>query len=112
MIEQIVHWLAYGSLAFGGIAAYLQLNKLWARKHLREVAASISIPGVLFEGVKEADFVNEFARRLGLDSGGAAGWGHSRRPPAGYQDGTSGIPSDIATGTSGRATGAPASPHG
>jgi len=63
MLEQIVHWLAYGSLAFGGIAAYLQLNKLWARKHLPEVAASISIPGVLFEGIPALIFFAYFLLR-------------------------------------------------
>jgi uncharacterized tellurite resistance protein B-like protein len=63
MLEQIVHWLAYGSLAFGGVAAYLQLNKLWARKHLEEVAASISIPGVLFEGVPALIFFAYFLVR-------------------------------------------------
>ena len=51
MLEFIVNSLAYGSLVFVAAAAYLQLNKLWARKHLPEVAASISIPGVLVESV-------------------------------------------------------------
>jgi hypothetical protein len=38
MLEQIVNWLAYGSLGIGAIAAYLHLNKIWPRKHIPEVA--------------------------------------------------------------------------
>lgn len=51
MLETIVNGLAYGSLLFMVTAAYLQLNKLWARKHLPDVAASISIPGILVESI-------------------------------------------------------------
>jgi hypothetical protein len=51
LLETIVNTLAYGSLLFAIAAAYLQLNKLWSRKHLPEVAASISIPGILVESV-------------------------------------------------------------
>ncbi|MEM8659964.1 MAG: hypothetical protein AAGF35_03670, partial [Pseudomonadota bacterium] len=50
-MDQLVHWLAYGSLAVGATSAYLQLNKLWSRKHIPEVAESISISGVLLEAV-------------------------------------------------------------
>lgn len=51
MLEKIVNTLAYGSLFFAAAAAYLQLNKLWARKHVAEVAESISIPGILVESI-------------------------------------------------------------
>lgn len=51
MLETIVNTLAYGSLLFAACAAYLQLNKLWSRKHLPEVAESISIPGILVESI-------------------------------------------------------------
>ena len=51
MLETIINTLAYGSLLFAAAAAYLQLNKLWARKHLAEVAESISIPGILVESI-------------------------------------------------------------
>ena len=51
MLETIINTLAYGSLFFAASAAYLQLNKLWARKHLSEVAESISIPGILVESI-------------------------------------------------------------
>ena len=51
MLESIINVLAYGSLLFAAGAAYLQLNKLWSRKHLPEVAESISIPGILVESI-------------------------------------------------------------
>ena len=51
MLEQLVNWLAYGSLLVGATAAYLHLNKLWSRKHIQEVADSISISGTLLEAV-------------------------------------------------------------
>ena len=51
MLEKVVNVLAYGSLFFAASAAYLQLNKLWARKHIAEVAESISIPGILVESI-------------------------------------------------------------
>jgi len=51
VLETIINTLAYGSLLFAAAAAYLQLNKLWARKHLAEVAESISIPGILVESI-------------------------------------------------------------
>ncbi|MEP5566715.1 MAG: hypothetical protein ABJN62_02670 [Halioglobus sp.] len=51
MLETIINFFAYGSLLFAASAAYLQLNKLWARKHVAEVAESISIPGILVESV-------------------------------------------------------------
>ena len=51
MLETIINALAYGSLFFAAAAAYLQLNKLWTRKHLSEVAESISIPGILVESI-------------------------------------------------------------
>ena len=49
MIEELVSFLAYGSLMMGAASAYLSLNKLWSRKHIPDVAASISIPGTVLE---------------------------------------------------------------
>ena len=49
MIEELVSLLAYGSLMMGAASAYLTLNKLWSRKHIPDVAASISIPGTVLE---------------------------------------------------------------
>ncbi len=37
--------MAYASLSFTIVAAYLKLNKIWTRKHNAEVADSISIVG-------------------------------------------------------------------
>jgi uncharacterized tellurite resistance protein B-like protein len=51
MLEQIVSWLAYCSLFIGAMSAYLHLNKIWSRKHIPEVAASISISGTVLEAI-------------------------------------------------------------
>lgn len=51
MLDTIINALAYGSLLFAATAAYLQLNKLWSRKHIEEVADSVSIPGILVESI-------------------------------------------------------------
>jgi uncharacterized tellurite resistance protein B-like protein len=51
MLEELVNFLAYGSLMLGAVSAYLSLNKLWSRKHLPDVAESISIPGAVLEVV-------------------------------------------------------------
>ena len=63
MLEQLVSWLAYGSLAIGALAAYLHLNKLWSRKHIKEVADSISISGTLLEAVPTIIFGVYFLTR-------------------------------------------------
>jgi hypothetical protein len=63
MLEQLVSWLAYGSLAIGALSAYLHLNKLWSRKHIQEVADSISISGTLLEAVPTAIFGLYFLTR-------------------------------------------------
>lgn len=51
MMEQLVTWLAYGSLAIGATSAYLHLNKLWSRKHIQDVADSISITATILEAI-------------------------------------------------------------
>ncbi len=51
MLDTLINFLAYGSLFFAATAAYLQLNKLWSRKHIEEVADSVSIPGILVESI-------------------------------------------------------------
>lgn len=63
MLEQVVSWLAYGSLAIGATSAYLHLNKLWSRKHIPEVAASISISGTLLEAIPTIVFGVYFLTR-------------------------------------------------
>jgi len=56
MLEQLVSWLAYGSLGIGVISAYLHLNKAWTRKHIPDVAASISVSGTVLEAIPTAIF--------------------------------------------------------
>lgn len=43
MLQEIIHFLAYGVIIFSIVEVYLTLNKLWSRKHIKEVADSISI---------------------------------------------------------------------
>ncbi|MEO9853012.1 MAG: hypothetical protein ABJH72_15960 [Reichenbachiella sp.] len=43
MFQQLIHFLAYGAVLFSVVEVYLTLNKLWSRKHIKEVADSISI---------------------------------------------------------------------
>jgi hypothetical protein len=45
LLESIVGMLAFAALGFSGTAAYLKINKIWKRKHNREVANSVSIAG-------------------------------------------------------------------
>ena len=45
LFKSIVSMLAYASLGFTLTAAYLQINKIWKRKHVSEVANSVSIVG-------------------------------------------------------------------
>lgn len=49
MIDALSPALAYGFLLLLAVAVYLRLNKLWSRKHVPEVAESISIPGIVLE---------------------------------------------------------------
>ena len=63
MLEQLVSWLAYGSLAIGATSAYLHLNKLWSRKHIPDVADSISITATVLEAVPTLIFGIYFLTR-------------------------------------------------
>ena len=47
MPDSLITALAQLSLLFAATAAYLQLNKLWQRKHLPAVAESISLSAIL-----------------------------------------------------------------
>ena len=42
-LREAVSILAYGAIVFSIVEIYLTLNKLWSRKHIQEVADSISI---------------------------------------------------------------------
>ncbi len=41
--ESFITWLAIFALALAAVIAYLKVNKIWARKHHKEVAASVSV---------------------------------------------------------------------
>lgn len=43
--KAFVGFMAYGTLGFTVVAAYLKINKIWTRKHNAEVADSVSIVG-------------------------------------------------------------------
>ena len=46
-MKTVIGYLAYASVGIGLLSAYLQLNKIWPRKHREEVAYSISISGLV-----------------------------------------------------------------
>jgi hypothetical protein len=43
--KSFISIMAYASLGFSFAAAYLKINKIWKRKHIEEVASSVSIMG-------------------------------------------------------------------
>jgi hypothetical protein len=43
--KSLISTLAFASLGFSIAAAYLKINKIWKRKHIEEVANSVSIAG-------------------------------------------------------------------
>ena len=45
LLKSLIYYLAFASLGFSAIAAYLKINKIWKRRHLRDVAESVSITG-------------------------------------------------------------------
>ena len=45
LFKSLIYYLAFASLGFSAVAAYLKINKIWKRKHLRDVAESVSIAG-------------------------------------------------------------------
>lgn len=45
MLRESIEILAFGAIIFSIVEIYLTLNKLWSRKHIQEVAESISISG-------------------------------------------------------------------
>ena len=48
-IKSFVGVMAYAALGFSFASVYLKINKLWKRKHIAEVANSVSIVGNLFD---------------------------------------------------------------
>jgi len=49
LFKSFINIMAYASLGFSFAAAYLKINKLWKRKHITEVANSVSILGNVFD---------------------------------------------------------------
>ena len=45
IFKSFISAMAYASLGFSFAAAYLKINKIWKRKHILEVANSVSIVG-------------------------------------------------------------------
>ena len=41
--KSFITWLAVLALVLAAVIAYLKVNKIWARKHHKEVAASVSV---------------------------------------------------------------------
>lgn len=51
---------AYVALIFSFVAAYLSINKIWKRKHIREVANSVSITGHFIDMIPAVFFTINF----------------------------------------------------
>lgn len=49
LFKSFINIMAYASLGFSFAAAYLKINKIWQRKHIEEVASSVSITGNVFD---------------------------------------------------------------
>jgi hypothetical protein len=49
LFKSFISIMAYASLGFSFAAAYLKINKIWQRKHIEEVASSVSITGNVFD---------------------------------------------------------------
>jgi len=49
LFKSFISIMAYASLGFSFAAAYLKINKIWKRKHIEEVANSVSIMGNVFD---------------------------------------------------------------
>ena len=60
MFKSFVSVMAYASLGFSLTAAYLKLNKIWKRKHIGEVANSVSILGNVFDIIPLTFFALNF----------------------------------------------------
>jgi len=45
LFKSFVNIMAYASVGFSAVAAYLKMNKVWKRKHNAEVANSVSVVG-------------------------------------------------------------------
>ena len=60
LFKSFISFMAYASLGFSLTAAYLKLNKIWKRKHIGEVANSVSILGNVFDIIPLTFFALNF----------------------------------------------------
>jgi len=60
LFKSFISIMAYASLGFSIAAAYLKINKLWKRKHIEEVANSVSIMGNVFDIIPKTFFSLNF----------------------------------------------------
>ena len=60
LFKSFINIMAYASLGFSFAAAYLKINKIWKRKHIAEVANSVSIMGNVFDIIPLTFFALNF----------------------------------------------------
>jgi len=60
LFKSFISTMAYASLGFSVAAAYLKINKIWKRKHIAEVADSVSIMGNVFDIIPLSFFALNF----------------------------------------------------
>jgi len=60
VFKSFINIMAYASLGFSFAAAYLKINKIWKRKHIDEVANSVSIMGNAFDIIPLSFFALNF----------------------------------------------------
>jgi hypothetical protein len=60
LFKSFISIMAYASLGFSIAAAYLKINKVWKRKHIEEVANSVSIMGNVFDVIPKTFFALNF----------------------------------------------------
>ena len=67
VFKSFISYMAYASLGFSFAAAYLKINKLWKRKHIAEVANSVSIMGNVFDIIPSTFFALNFLSMICSD---------------------------------------------
>ena len=60
LFKSFISIMAYASLGFSFAAAYLKINKIWKRKHIADVANSVSIMGNVFDIIPLSFFALNF----------------------------------------------------
>ena len=60
LFKSFISVMAYASLGFSFAAAYLKINKIWKRKHIADVANSVSIMGNVFDIIPLSFFALNF----------------------------------------------------